>query len=435
MDAFHDPNDANRIVGYLMNIADTAHYYGVGIEAGWTNQISDKLVITRSTYIGNPDRFSQGFHSTTSQSIYYSDSYIDFISAMLGSIYNVVYEDTYDTYETLTELLAIPSKNEVEKYGPVIITLDWDVSLVDPSESKPIHKYYNIVEGSRGAYALLINHACTHIIRNYSYAAVGTFAAYANQGVGEANIQKWLATNGAVYSTDLMESIRATEERLGILSHIVSKLHRQIWSNIDPKTLTIAMARGVNESDVHKHMMVMQNVYRFNRLKTLCTNFGGTRVINALISTKNTTYNIQGPMTTVTSVETSLNEAGGTSQMRSSSQSVVSENILRWATPLKRNIIWPTGPYLSNAVSDDTTVYSKIQVPTSNWDDIKRIYETAPNFITQASKSYTFVADTLYNAVDAFYASVKQLGIRTASMSYDSLKGRGTYDVSYMRCH
>ena len=437
MDAFHDTVGAHDINSYVISIANVAYKYGVSTSAAWTNSITNRIVETYTSTLGDPSRFAQGTHVTTLQNTFYDDNYILYLDTILNptslidhSIFRIMSEEIYDIYSYLGELYSIPEKTESKKYGPVLVTLDWDTSLVNPSEAKPIYKYYNIIEGSRGAYSLIINHACTSIMRNYSWPAITSFCNYTTSSAGTANIARWISTNGGSYDASLMDYIRATEERMGVVYHVASRLHKQYLSNADVKTSTIAMARGIFPSEGERYLMMNASSNRFNKLKALCM-ANPTKITYSLISSKVTYYNIQGPMTSVVSIETALNEAGGTSQLKSASHDVPSESIIKWTSPLKRNVIWPVGDTITEIYSTDEISFGRIQIPCTNWNDVRRVQENIPEVIKQYSKSYTFVADTLYKAVNAFYSSIRELGIKNASMTYDGIKGHGTYDVTY----
>jgi len=447
-----DDKGAMKIIGYVMGIAGAAFKYGVGVQSGWVNKISSKKIVSESSFYGDPNRYAQGFHDTTKQNTIYDDPYINFIIATFlpykktgisfntyltspelnsGSSfdpYRTISETISDSYSTLTDLVAVPSKNKSEKYGPVLVTLDWDVALVDPTEAKPMFKYYNIVEGSRGAYTAMINVACSRIFIDYKLPAIWTLSAYAS--AGEANVFKWLHQSGGSINVSLKNAFQTAEEQTGLMGHIASRINKQIFTNNDPKNITMAKAAGVNPSDIQNYMAAMKNIARYKNLAKMCA-ANPPRLIYTLLSSKITKYNIRGPISTVTTVTHSLNEAGGTSQIGSTSHSVASEGLIKNASPLKRNLSWPTGPALTPATNNPNLMYSRVQLPTTNWEDIIRVYNACPKNITQASASYKFYAENVKIAISNFYNSVNGLGIKTANMSYDSIKETGTYDVTY----
>jgi hypothetical protein len=446
-------NEALKIIAYILKLANKAHYYGVGVEASWIDKIFKKKVVSRSTYYGNPDRYAQGTHDTTIQNIIYDDPYINFILDVFNDYMspsatyddfnvrplesytpcNTIAEVITNNYEILTDLVSVPASNEIKKYGPVLVTLDWDVALVNPAEAKPIFKYYNIVEGSRGAYSAIINIACTRIAMERALDSVWSLYAYVGvNGAGEALIKRWIREQGGTPNITLMDAMRLAEEQTGLINHIGHRINNQIFTTLDPKSIVTLKIAGCKESDVDLYRAAQRAEARYQNLIKLCTD-NPPKLIYTLLSSKVTKYNILGPMTTVTNVTSALNEAGGTSQVGSTSHSVPSESLIKYSSPLKRNLVWPTGGALTAATSDPNIVYSRIQIPTTNWDDIRRVYEACPKNITQASKSYKFHATSIKDAISDFYNSINDLGIRTASMSYDALKEMGTYDVSYTR--
>jgi len=436
---FHSPADALLITEYIVGISNLAYNLGVGSYSNWRNQIADKRIETRSTFHGDPMRFTQGLHSTTLQVTTTYNPYIDFLYSIVtntpqSNVAGVIHEETIDEYSKLTPLLGIPSVQSNESYAPVMITLDWDTALVDPYEIKPMYKFFNVVEGARSSYVAIINHACTQILRKFGRDAIFTFSAYGNQEGGTANLIRWMKQNGTISSTDLIEGVRKAEQNTGLIGQIINRIHRQVTTRIDQMSLVLAMCGGVKYSDTNNYTETTHMYDRFDALKARCL-AENTKIVYMPVSSKKTYFRISGPTATVTTINSSINEAGGTSHVSKSKQSVLSESLLKFSSPLKRNVQWPASEDDQPIVFGAQAHMNKIQIPTTNWTDVRRVHENCPTFVTQYSKSYTFIADDVRAAVKDFYASSSDLGIRTASMSFDANKGRGTYDVSYVSAH
>lgn len=437
--AAFDKNECMRIVNMLVNMAFTANRLNVGSYDSWQNQLTNKVVETTNTFHGEPTRVSQGIPATTLQvTTIAADPYLALIKGILevddsdkGPI-GRTYERSVYSYSLITPLLAIPSVTTTNKYAPILRTFDWDTSLVDSTEVKPLFKYYNIVEGSRNAFSMLINAMCTKIMSWYTLQGVVSFIGYSGSA-GFVLLAEWLEEMGATLDPDIKEGVKQLREATGLVDHVVNRIYSQIFANVDAETIALAMQKGVKQSDGEAYFQMLDAYDRFQAVQDLCRRNPTLLIKNTLVSTKSTTYNLKGPVSNIAHTASSLNDVGGTYQVTNSVQTAVSESVLKYATPLKRNVMWPTGEGNLTVVSGGGAPiqYNRIQIPTSNWDDVKRLYDNAPKTVYQRSKSYTFVADTLFDAVADFYSSIRHLGLKSASMSYDCEKSRGTYDVSY----
>ena len=252
----------------------------------------------------------------------------------------------------------------------------------------------------------------------------------ANMTSGDASLMSWVQKKGSTIDGTLLTLIRSTEERTGLIHHVGEKLFGQIMTSLSIKDIAEIYAAGVSPSVGQQYISSQSAINKFTNLVLFCR-ANPPKIVYTLISSNITSYNIIGPMTNVTAVQTALNEAGGTSQISTSTHAVVSESLLKKPSPLKRNLSWPTGPALPAAVSGPNLFYNRIQIPTTNWDDIQRIYQACPVNVYTGSKSYKFYAENMLVAMGNFYASVNEFGVKTAHMSYDALKSMGTYDVTY----
>ncbi len=436
---FADYNEsaAHEIVQFILAITVMAKNAGVSLGKNWDSHSKDTEIVVKSTYAGDEQRFSSGLALTSTKTTTVDDKYIDFLKAVLNmpTLNTTTTEITTHTYSTGDDglaLTALPDTTIVEKYGPYIRTLDYTMCLINPVEQKPLFRLFNIVEGARGALAVILNIICGHIFSHYAFQDVWSFMITAHDDLGFGRLQKTLSKGGIVISDSFMTTMRNTKQVTSILSKVQSMVSSQFNNlNIDIDTANLAVAIGMPDSTHLDYTGLHDVKVAFDLIQQRTLKSRYTIFQNKLISFNKTQYHICGATTVVVTSNTALSDNGAMCNVNSKSQTVPSEQIIKRLSPLKRTVTYPTGGSLKSA--SNLYTHSRVQIPCSNWDDVRRVQTNCPTSITQGNASYMFNAKDLYEATNAFYSSINQSGIKTAKMSYDCTKGSGTFDVGYIR--
>jgi hypothetical protein len=148
-----------------------------------------------------------------------------------------------------------------------------------------------------------------------------------------------------------------------------------------------------------------------------------------------TEFDINGSVTLVTKHTRFIDSGGLMCRTQSNYSSVVTEQIIKKIQPIMRIVKYPTkgyGPYNTVISSTFPIEFATIQIPTTNWDDVRTVYDASPTVVGQCSRAYEVVSPEYSPVRDKFIDVTDIPGVQTAQLIYSFTTGQGSLSYSYI---
>lgn len=441
----------------IKQIMACAQKYGVGLGGEHMPSFDKSDTTIKSWHVGNPSRFDKGLEIKTVQKTQLVDNFYLFaldVLEMLGwvgvktailqegfpaSTATMVTEHNYDYYYTLGDLVAIPIRKTTRQYAPIFRILNFTSSLTNRSEAQSRYLLVNLAQGLRANWSFLCNVLTWWAFQAITKKDLVRFWFVGKQELGVETMNTWLEeAKKEPEPQEIWEAVNDLKRTTKLTAYLLDYISLQISHKMDLETLVKINISGntLAPADLKENAALKSWDNAFNAMvKVIREDTLSQFFLLKLVSASVVDYEFgslgegAASMAVVTTRNSKLASNYTMCDQSSQTEIVVAESLLRKMSPLTRVVKYPykTGLILSGPTSIN---YNKIQIPTTNWDDVENVYYMAPGKVRQIAKTQTFMAENVSRAVSEFKRLAQTVGVRSAKMTYSPQKEKATIDMT-----
>jgi len=407
-----------------------------------------------TSLLGDPDKHARGLPYHTVKKTTVQDnvlSQLDFLD--IPDDLEILHEEK-TAYKSVTDnnIYFLPTASYTKTQQPVLQTLNWDKSVVQPGDLGPVLKFFPLLRiGSYQGMALFL--LLHKFVIGLTSAQLWMFIMLSDSTYGSTNIARLakqyltgedFRTTKATY--DLIHSLMQSTSLVKWMHQV---LKRQIMANLDYKNAIQvigdpAKLKEINEAMNTKAMtekLLNIAVAHKPKIVDLITDITYTEYtpgnvdVNNLFSVKNDGsfgFNEKdmpaGTTTTVTTRSVSITSDGAYCEASFTTKPVFTQSLLKNLTLFKQTVTSKLARKW-NPISGGHWLIKTAHIPTTSWEDVTNL-ATEGSIVKKSISGYGIennVGNLLNNLNDLFY---NDTSVQSASVRWEAVSGKYTENIN-----